>query len=105
VEAIIFIGIQGSGKSTFYKENFFNSHIRISLDLLNTRNKQRRFLQTCLDTQSRFVVDNTNPEKEEREKLIALVKERKYKVVGYYFHTTVAEAITRNNQRSAATGY
>ena len=25
-ECIIFVGIQGSGKSTFYKENFFKTH-------------------------------------------------------------------------------
>ena len=34
MEAIIFTGIQATGKSTFYKQNFFNSHVRISLDLL-----------------------------------------------------------------------
>ncbi|MCB9352743.1 MAG: ATP-binding protein, partial [Lewinellaceae bacterium] len=32
MEGILFIGIQASGKSTFYKERFFNSHLRISLD-------------------------------------------------------------------------
>lgn len=35
MEGILFIGIQASGKSTFYKERFFNSHLRISLDLLH----------------------------------------------------------------------
>jgi hypothetical protein len=33
MEEIIFVGIQASGKSTFYKEKFFNSHLRISNDL------------------------------------------------------------------------
>ncbi|MEL6944740.1 MAG: ATP-binding protein, partial [Bacteroidota bacterium] len=36
MQAILFIGIQASGKSTFYKERFFNTHVRISMDLLNT---------------------------------------------------------------------
>jgi len=40
MQIIIFIGIPASGKSSFYKELFFNSHIRISMDLLNTRNKE-----------------------------------------------------------------
>lgn len=41
MEAIIFIGIQASGKSTFYHKQFMNTHMRIRLDLLNTRNNQR----------------------------------------------------------------
>ncbi|MBN1315005.1 MAG: hypothetical protein JXA42_06040 [Anaerolineales bacterium] len=38
MQAVIFIGIQATGKSTFFKERFFNTHVRISLDLLKTRN-------------------------------------------------------------------
>jgi transcriptional regulator with XRE-family HTH domain len=37
VEAIIFVGIQASGKSTFYRERFFDTHLRINLDMLKTR--------------------------------------------------------------------
>src|SRR4051812_8782542 len=37
MEAVILIGIQGSGKSTFYRERFFDTHVRVSLDLLKTR--------------------------------------------------------------------
>jgi hypothetical protein len=64
MEAIIFCGIQASGKTSFYKEHFFKTHIRISLDLLNTRRKENIFLQTCFETQQRFVVDNTKRSKE-----------------------------------------
>ncbi|KXX67045.1 AAA family ATPase [Flammeovirga sp. SJP92] len=100
MQAIIFIGIQASGKSTFYKNNFFNSHIRISMDQLNTRNKESQFLATCFKTQSRFVVDNTNPSKVEREKYIQQAKENKYEVVGYYFSTPIHEALKRNDLRT-----
>jgi hypothetical protein len=55
MEATIFSGIQASGKTTFYKERFFKTHIRLSLDLLNTRGKENAFLQTCFETQQRFV--------------------------------------------------
>jgi predicted kinase len=99
VEAIIFIGIQATGKSTFYKERFFNSHVRISLDLLNTKNKQNKFLQTCLDTQSKFVIDNTSPLQKDREGIIQAAKEKKYKIVGYYFNSSIQDAIERNNER------
>lgn len=99
MQVLIFIGIQATGKSTFYKNNFFNSHVRLSLDLLNTRNKENQFLDTCFKTQSRFVVDNTNPTIEERKKYIELAKEHKYEVIGYYFSSSIEEALRRNNLR------
>jgi hypothetical protein len=61
MEAVIFCGIQATGKSTFFKERFFNTHMRISLDQLNTRNKELRFIETCILTFQPFVIDNTNP--------------------------------------------
>jgi predicted kinase len=99
LEAVIFIGIQASGKSTFYKQRFFNSHVCISLDLLNTRNKQRIFMETCFSTQSRFVVDNTHPSKSEREVIIQKAKAQRYKIVGYFFDSPINDALARNEQR------
>ncbi|MEM6801081.1 MAG: AAA family ATPase [Bacteroidota bacterium] len=99
MEAIIFIGIQATGKSSFYKQHFFNSHVRLSLDLLNTRNKLNKFLQTCLDTQARFVLDNTNLTVEERAQFIQKAKDRKYKIIGYYFNSAIEAAYKRNAQR------
>lgn len=100
MQAIIFCGIQASGKSTFYKEHFFNTHVRISLDLLRTRHRENLFLQACLKTQQRFVVDNTNPTIEERKKYIELAKAARYEVTGYFFETGVKEALVRNSQRT-----
>ena len=68
MEGIIFIGLQASGKSSFYKERFFSTHMRISLDLLNTRNKENQFLDKCLELQQRVVIDNTNPEVKTRQR-------------------------------------
>jgi len=66
MEAIIFTGLQGSGKSSFFKERFFSTHVRISLDLLKTRHREQRLLTTCLDIFQPFVIDNTNPTRDER---------------------------------------
>ncbi|RCS54016.1 ATP-binding protein [Bremerella cremea] len=102
MEAILFIGLPGSGKSSFYKERFFNSHVRISLDLLKTRHRENRLLETCLDTEQRFVIDNTNPTKAERSRFIerlASVQVR-YKLIGYYFESKVEDCLNRNAQRS-----
>ncbi|PRY11956.1 putative kinase [Pontibacter ummariensis] len=100
MQAIIFCGIQASGKSTYYKEHFFNSHMRISLDLLRTRNRERLFLEDCLRTKMRFVVDNTNPTIAERQNYISLAKAMRYEVIGYFFDSSVKEALLRNSQRS-----
>jgi len=99
MEMIIYCGIQASGKSSFYKENHFNSHVRISMDLLNTRNKENRFIKTCLETQQAFVVDNTNPTKVERTKYIEIAKAYKYKVIGYYFSSSLEFSLERNSMR------
>jgi predicted kinase len=100
VQAIIFTGIQASGKSTFYREYFFNTHVRISMDLLKTRNRENVFLNACLETKQRFVVDNTNPTVEERRKYIALARSAGYEVVGYYFQSNIIESIRRNSLRT-----
>lgn len=99
MQGIIFIGIQASGKSTFYKEMFFNSHVRISLDLLNTRNKESQFLNKCIELQQRLVIDNTNPTKKEREKYIIRLREGKYEITAYYFQSKVKDSIRRNDGR------
>lgn len=100
MEAVVFVGIQASGKSSFYKERFFATHVRISLDLLRTRNRERRLLTVCLETQQPFVIDNTNPTREERAKYIDAAKSAKYSVVGFYFRSKAEECLTRNQQRT-----
>ena len=99
MEAIIFSGIQASGKSTFYTQRFFRSHVRISLDLLHTRNKERRSLELCLQLQQPFVIDNTNPTKDERSKYIEPAKARKFQVIGYSFVSSLQDSLMRNEGR------
>lgn len=99
MQLILFVGIPGCGKSTFYKERFFNSHMRLSLDLLNTRNKEQRFLNLALSLQQRVVVDNTNVLKDERKKHITQAKENRYEVICYYFESILSDCLQRNESR------
>jgi predicted kinase len=101
VEAVIFIGLQGAGKSTFYKERFFDTHLRVNLDMLKTRHREKRFLATCVESGQRFVVDNTNPTRAEREVYIRAAKDAGFRVVGYYFQSRVEDCKRRNEQRTA----
>jgi predicted kinase len=99
MEAIVFVGLQGSGKSSFYKDRFFSTHVRISLDLLKTRYREKRMLEVCLGTDQRFVIDNTNPTRDGRLKYINPARAARYTVVGYYFQSKVEDCIRRNAER------
>lgn len=100
MELIIFTGIPGSGKSTFYIRNFLNTHVRISLDLLNTRNKEKKYLNLGYEMHQRMVVDNTNVKKADRAKYIEQAKKHKYRVSGYYFNADPKECLQRNAERT-----
>ncbi|WP_036485638.1 AAA family ATPase [Myxosarcina sp. GI1] len=99
MQAIVFIGIQASGKSTFYSQRFFQTHVRINLDMLKTRHREKRLLETCLEIAQPFVVDNTNPTPEERKRYIEPAKERGFKIIGYYFESKIADSIRRDRNR------
>jgi predicted kinase len=99
MEAVVFIGIQGSGKSSFYKERFFNSHVRINLDMLKTKHRQQLLLNACIEGKQPFVVDNTNVTAQGRAKFIAPAKAAGLRVVGYYFRSDVKAALVRNSLR------
>lgn len=102
VEAVIFVGLQGAGKSTYYKERFFATHLHLNLDMLKTRHREKWLLTACIDTGQPFVVDNTNPTRPEREIYIRAAKGAGFRVVGYYFQSRVVDCKRRNDQRPAA---
>jgi predicted kinase len=99
MEAVIFIGIQASGKSTFFKEKFSDTHVRINLDMLKTRHREKLFLDTCLHAGQRFVVDNTNPTVEDRQRYIIPAKAAGFEVIGYYFASPISSSLQRNRYR------
>ena len=99
MEAVLFVGIQGSGKTTFYKERFFETHVRISRDMLRTRNRQRLLVAACLAARQPFVVDDTNAERARRAEHIAPAKAAGFRVIGFYFRSPLAEALRRNRER------
>ena len=100
MEAVILIGIQGSGKSTFYKTRFADTHVRINLDMLRTRHREKLFFDTCIAAKQRFVVDNCNPSQDDRRRYIQPAKAVGFKVVGYYLQSRVDDCKERNEQRT-----
>lgn len=98
-EAVIFIGIQGSGKSTFYRERFLDTHVRLNLDMLRTRQREQILFNACLAAKQSLVIDNTNPLKSDRARYVPAARAAGFRVVAYFFRSTVREAVERNNQR------
>jgi len=99
MEMIIFIGIPATGKSSYYKKNFYDSHIRINLDMLKTRHREKVLSRACLESKQQFVIDNTNLTTELRKPYIDTVKEFGFKIIGYYFQSSVKVALEFNAKR------
>jgi AAA domain-containing protein len=99
-EAVIFTGVQAAGKSTFYRERFFETHVRISMDMLKTRRRESLLLEACLRARQPFVVDNTNVLAAERARYIEPARAAGFTVVGYVFRATTRELIARNRNRT-----
>ncbi len=71
--AYIMIGIQGSGKSVFCRK-FLPDVRRINLDTLKTRNNEKRMIAECHENSDSYVIDNTNPTREDRARYIPTAK-------------------------------
>jgi predicted kinase len=103
LEVIILMGLQASGKSTFFRTHFALTHAHVSKDLLRNNGKKARRQQQLIEEALRaghsVVVDNTNPSKEERETLIALGHLYGATVVGYFFEVQVQQSLERNKLR------
>ncbi len=100
---VLLMGLQGSGKTTFFRRQFGADYAHISMDLLrNNRQPARRQLQLlreALDAGHSAVADNTNATVADRSALIALGHEFGAWVVGYYFDPDVRGSLERNRQR------
>ena len=102
-ELIVFVGLQASGKSTFFRERFAATHDLVSKDLFrNNRNRNRRqgeLVETALRSGRPVVVDNTNSTVEDRRPLVELGRRFGARVVGYHLESGLRECLARNARR------
>lgn len=103
MECIVLIGIQASGKSTFYKERYLNTHLRLNMDMLRTRHREKLLLHAFVEAKQPFVVDNTNPLPEDRAKYIEAARTQRFRIVGYFFVPDYEESVRRNARRTGKT--
>jgi predicted kinase len=98
-EAIIFVGLQGSGKTTYFMDHLAATHAHISRDVQQTPEREKAVFCECLASKRSFVIDNTNATRTARAPYIREAKAAGFKVLGYFFNTPVRTAIGRNNHR------
>ena len=96
---ILFTGLQASGKTSFWQQ-YFPDLAHVNLDTVHTRNKERILLDECFASGASFVVDNTNPTRKDRERYISRAKENGYRVIGYYFQSSISACKERNSRRT-----
>ena len=99
MQLIIFVGGQASGKSTFFKQYFADTHVRINLDMLKTRHREKLIFEACLSAKQKCVIDNTNPTTDDRARYITLAKQAGFEIVCYYFDSHLKDALKRNSAR------
>ena len=103
MELVILIGLQGSGKTTFYRTHLAATHEHVSKDVLRNNKKPSRRQAQLIDDALRagrsVVVDNTNPTVADRAPLIALGRAHGAGISGYYFAPSVRGSLERNRER------
>ena len=99
MELVVFCGIPASGKTTFYRERFLATHVRVSLDLLKTRQREDILLFACFAAQQPVVVDNTNATAAQRMRYVKLARAAGFRAVLYFFDVSTRTAVGRNSGR------
>ncbi len=104
MELVVFVGLQGSGKSGYFASRYAGTHVHVSKDLFprHARRKSERQLRQigqALATGRSAVVDNTNPRRADRAALIEAGKRAGARVIAVHFVASVGEALRRNASR------
>lgn len=100
----ILIGLQASGKSTFYRLHLAETYVLVSKDLLRNNSRparrQAQLITEALTADRSVAVDNTNVTVELRKELIDHGRSYGAQVTGYYFAARLADCLARNAERT-----
>ncbi len=70
--------------------------------MLRTRRRERVLLTACIAARHRFVVDNTNPTREDRQRYIVPARQAGFRIIGYYFQSCLRDCLARDLSRPDA---
>ncbi len=102
-QCAVLIGLQGSGKTSFYRAALAKTHRHVSKDLLrsarNRELKQRELIAAALDEGASVAVDNTNPAPADRAPVIEIARAHGAEVVAYFLDEPIGACLRRNRAR------
>lgn len=118
IELIVLVGIQASGKTTYYRRHLEGEYLHVSLDNWrgkgNVRGKEREAILAGLASAAEsggkvrgVVVDNTNTTARTRRRYFDMGAEaaartgRDVRLTAYFFDADLASCLRRNAQRPA----
>ncbi len=99
MEALLLIGLQGAGKSTFYARRLADTHLRLNRDMLRTNHRLDVLFHAALAVRQPLCLDNTQARRSGRARLVASARAAGFRVVAYWFDVPLADALARNLQR------
>ncbi len=107
-ELVIFVGLQASGKTSFYRRFLKPTHTLVSKDSLRSKRergkRQEALIRAAMSARQNVVVDNTNPTAEDRRPLIDLGNAYQYRLIAVYFDASIEECMARNALRVGRDG-
>ncbi|MEU3862781.1 AAA family ATPase [Streptomyces sp. NPDC028722] len=103
-DVAVLVGLQASGKSTFYARCLSDRYELVSKDLFprkarNKQGRQMRLLAAHLAAGRAVAVDNTNPSPQEWAPLVELAHAHGATATAYWFPPDVTGALRRNAAR------
>jgi predicted kinase len=104
VDLVVLVGLQASGKSTFYERCLSDRYALVSKDLFprGARNRQRRQMRLVAEHLAAgrpVAVDNTNPSPEEWGPLVEAAHAHGATATAYWFPPDVTGSLRRNAAR------
>lgn len=103
MDLVVLSGLQGAGKTTFYRARFAATHAHVSRDLFRNNPKpsrrQRQLVEQAAAEGRSVVVDNTSVRRADRAELVALARALGLRPVLYWFPLDAKASIARNAGR------
>lgn len=103
-DVAVLVGLQASGKSTFYEQHLHGRYELVSKDLFpraarRKQDRQMRLVEAALEAGRSVAVDDTNPSPEEWVPLLAAGHARGATVTAYWFPPDLPGSLMRNAAR------
>lgn len=100
LNVVLMVGGPGSGKSSFVKDMLLaKGYIHVSRDKLGSWQKCVKVMEENLERNNNVVIDNTNVDKETRQRFILAAKKSKADVRCFVMETTLAQMRHNNKFR------